>query len=205
MYFKITNREENHYGFQYVDGLNILLDDFNDDPNKSCCAGGLYFSDAANIFKFLNYRVYLREITLPTTNPNFRMVKDEQDKWRANMIILGKRHELSNVNTFRLLIEKGADIHAGSDYAFRWSVVYGYLDIVKYLLENGANIHADNDYALKWSARQGNLDLIKYLLENGANIHADYEYILMCSAGNGCLDAVISLWENITAAKKLIK
>ena len=24
LYLKITNRDENHHGFQYVDGLNIL-------------------------------------------------------------------------------------------------------------------------------------------------------------------------------------
>ena len=55
MYFKITNAEENHHGFQYADGLNILIEKFNDDPNQSCCAGGFYFTDAANIFKFLSY------------------------------------------------------------------------------------------------------------------------------------------------------
>ena len=106
MYYKITNKKENHRGFQYSDGLNILIDDFNNDPNQSCCKGGLYFTDAANIFEFLNYGIYLREITLPTSDQNFCTVKDNNNKWRANMIVLGERHELSNVNTFRLLIEK---------------------------------------------------------------------------------------------------
>ena len=55
LYFKITNADENHHGFQYVNGLNILKEEFNDDPNQSCCAGGLYFTDAANILKFLGY------------------------------------------------------------------------------------------------------------------------------------------------------
>ena len=69
LYFKITNAKENHNGFKYSDGLNILKEKFNDDPNKSCCAGGLYFTNAENIFKFLNYGIYLREITLPIANP----------------------------------------------------------------------------------------------------------------------------------------
>ena len=47
MYFKITNAKENHHGFQYVDGLNVLIEEFNDDPNDSCCAGGLYFTRRA--------------------------------------------------------------------------------------------------------------------------------------------------------------
>src|SRR5438874_310821 len=85
MYYKITNEKENHNGFQYVNGLNILKDKFNANPNESCCAGGLYFTDAANIPKFLKYGNYLREVELPTTNPDFCMVKDpDGDKWRAN-------------------------------------------------------------------------------------------------------------------------
>ena len=55
MYFKITNAEENRNGFQYTNGLNILIEKFNDNTNQSCCAGGFYFTDAANIFNFLNY------------------------------------------------------------------------------------------------------------------------------------------------------
>ena len=48
------------------------------------------------------------------------MIKDKSgDKWRANMIILGKRYDLSNVDTFKYLIECGADIHAYDDSIFR--------------------------------------------------------------------------------------
>lgn len=50
MYFKITNQEENHHGVQYNKGLIVLSDEFNDDSNESCCSGGLYFTDARNIF-----------------------------------------------------------------------------------------------------------------------------------------------------------
>ena len=45
MYFKITNAEENHHGFQYVDGLNILKDEFNNDPNQSCCKSKPWFAE----------------------------------------------------------------------------------------------------------------------------------------------------------------
>src|SRR5437763_1492213 len=104
MYFKITNKKENHHEFQYVDGLNILKDTFNDNPEDSCCSGGLYFSDIANIFKFLDYGVYLRDVYLPTENSNFKMIQDKtKDKYRANMIILGERRDLSNVDTFKYL------------------------------------------------------------------------------------------------------
>ena len=225
MYFKITNAEENHNGFQYVDGLNILKEKFNDDPNQSCCAGGLYFTDAANIIEFISYGIYLREVTLPTNNPDFLMIKDN-NKWRANMIILGKRYDLFNVNTFKYLIEcgannhtsstyflcwsasnghldvikylieKGTDVHAGGDYALRFSANNGHLNVVKYLIENGANVHADDNAALRLSAEYGHLDVVKYLIENGANVHADNDYALRWSAREGYLDVVKYLIEN---------
>ena len=45
IYYKITNASENHHGFQYQDGLNELQEEFNDNPDDHCCAGGLYFTD----------------------------------------------------------------------------------------------------------------------------------------------------------------
>src|SRR5580704_11081624 len=148
-YFKITNEIENHHGFQYVTGLNVLEEEFNDDPAKSCCKGGLYFTDAKNIFKFLEYGIYLREVQLPI-NPDLKIVKDNTgDKWRANMIILGERYELSQKETFQLLIESGADVHADNDFALRRSAGNGHLEVVRLLIELGANVHADNNYALQ--------------------------------------------------------
>jgi hypothetical protein len=141
MFYKITNKKERQNGFQYVDGPNILKGKFNDDPNESCCSGGLYFTDITNIFKFLEYGFYLREVILPTLAdyPDFKIVKDKSgDKWRANIIILGRRYNLNNINTFKYLLEKGADI--GNDNVLLWSAGHGYLDIVNFLVANGAAI-----------------------------------------------------------------
>lgn len=83
-------------------------------------------------FKFLDFGIYLREVTLPTLTdyPDFKIIKDKSgDKWRANMIIIGKQYDLSNVDTFKYLIEKGADIHADGDFALRWSARKGYFDV----------------------------------------------------------------------------
>ncbi len=101
-YFKITNKEENHYGFQYKDGLNILKEKFNDDSQQSCCKGGFYFTTLDHIHKFYGYGCYLREVVLPTHRPDFKMIKNpDDDKFRANMIILGARYELYDINTIK--------------------------------------------------------------------------------------------------------
>jgi hypothetical protein len=42
VFYKITNKEENHNGYQYQDGLNVF-----------------------NIFKFVHYGRNVRKITLP--------------------------------------------------------------------------------------------------------------------------------------------
>ena len=102
-YFKITNSEEIHNGFVYTDGLNVLLEPFNNDPNESCVAGGFYFTTLEYINKFYSYGVNLREVFLPTDDPEFKMIKDPQgDKWRANKIILGKKYSLYDPKTYEL-------------------------------------------------------------------------------------------------------
>ena len=195
MYFIITNEEENHNDFKYVTGLNIFKGKFNDDPNQLCCKDGFCFMDAANIFKFFNHGIYLRVVTLPINNPEFRIIKDE-NKWRANMIILGKCYDLCNVETFKYLMECGVDIRANNDFALRWCAKKGYLDVIKFLVENNANIHADDDDALHLSAEHGHLSVIKYLVGVGAKIHAKNDYALHISAKYGYLDIVKFLVDN---------
>lgn len=97
-YFKITNINETHFDHFYKDGLNILDKPFEE--KGSCVKGGLYFTDKENIHKFYSYGI-LREIILPTKNPNFKMIKDPSgDKYRANMIYLGKKYSLMDPETY---------------------------------------------------------------------------------------------------------
>ncbi len=118
-FYKITNGKECHNGFQYEDGLNILTDAFAE--SGSCCKGGFYFTDINHILKFLTYGVYLRIVELPLTDPDFKCIKDEQNKWRSNRIIFKDRMRLLDVTTFHYLINQGADIRANNDYAVRWA------------------------------------------------------------------------------------
>ena len=36
-YFKIINQNKKHHDFQYIDGLNILKGEFNDNNQQSNC------------------------------------------------------------------------------------------------------------------------------------------------------------------------
>ena len=42
-FYKFTNNKEIHYGYQYVDGLNIDTNEFNIEGGE-CSKGGLYFT-----------------------------------------------------------------------------------------------------------------------------------------------------------------
>ena len=96
-FFKITNKNENHNGYQYKNGLNILDKPF--EKEGSCVKGGLYFTSVEYIFKFLDYGCYLREIKLPK---DCQWIKDpEGDKFRADKLIFGKNMNYSTQKRFK--------------------------------------------------------------------------------------------------------
>ena len=132
-YFKIINKNANHNGFQYVDGLNVLIEEPFAEKGH-CISGGFYFTDATHILEFLNYGCFLCEITLPIADNDFKMVKDGNNKWRSNKIILGHKHDLANVATFKYLIEAGTDISSGNISVIQWAGRNNYIEIVKYLV-----------------------------------------------------------------------
>jgi hypothetical protein len=70
----------------------------------------------------------------------------------------------------KFLLEKGADIHALVDYAFRTSSFEGHVKIMKFLLEHGADVHADNDYVLRWAIIRTNFKIINFLVDHGVKV-----------------------------------
>ncbi|BCS83584.1 putative repeat protein [Cotonvirus japonicus] len=132
LYFKITNENENHHGFQYKDGINYLIKPFS--TEGSCVRGRLYFTKSKYILRFLYFGVYLREIHLPTDNPDFKMIKDSSgDKYGANMIILGTKRELKNPETFKYLESIGVNIFECQYYILDWVVKNNCNIIRKYI------------------------------------------------------------------------
>jgi hypothetical protein len=104
IYYKITNKEEIHYGYKYKVGLNILEEDFNDDIIDDCNKGGFYFTTADNIDLFYNMGCNLRIIELPFDNLNFKMIQ-LNNKYRSNMIIFKEKYEFNNLDDFKKIYE----------------------------------------------------------------------------------------------------
>jgi len=158
-FYKILNSNECHHGLQFKTGLNVDPVPFQ--KEGSCVRGGIYFA-REDILAFLGYGPWLRKVTIPT---DAEMVLDpgkEPEKWRASKVILGKKEKIT-VEVIERLIQEGANVHVGTDFALRWASINGYLEIVKLLLERGADVHACEDEALRWASMWGYLEIAKLL------------------------------------------
>lgn len=151
-YYKITNAKEKHHGYQYKEGLNILDCKFDNDKTNECSDGGLYFSDAKNILNFLDFGVNLREIYLPTSDKKLKYLKSDNDKWRANRIILGKKYSLSKTKTIKMLIKNGAKLQDFSHDLMDWAIENGCKKIIKFLVKK--NLKSTDGLRFDWDVRK---------------------------------------------------
>uniref|UniRef100_A0A6C0E8A1 Ankyrin repeat protein n=1 Tax=viral metagenome TaxID=1070528 RepID=A0A6C0E8A1_9ZZZZ len=168
--FKITNQEENHNGFQYTTGINILDKPF--EFAGSCVKGGLYFTDKENLHWFYMYGIWVRVVKIPD---GANVVEDPDKsigrKWRADQIELCERYPLYDVNTIiqlKLTITEQYIINACS---------LGKIDVLDYLQSSGLFYHdygtilqrpkcSDKD-CLYAAADNGHLDLLIWWNNSG--------------------------------------
>jgi ankyrin repeat protein len=193
-YYKITNPEENHFGLQYKDGLNVDLLPFN--PSGDCEFGGIYFS-REDILAFLGYGSWLREVTIPEGELIYEN-SGEPKKWKAHQVILGPRREI-NLNVIKELIEEGANPKAQGSHAIVWAAQKGHLEVIKYLVSIGCDPKARDNYAIKCAAADGHLEVVKYLISLGCDPEAQEtnnflselnNYAIINAARNGHLEVV---------------
>jgi len=151
-FYKFTNKQENHNGLQYHDGLNIDLLSFN--PSGDCESGGIYFAREDILF-FCDF--WLREV-IPIEeiyeNPG------EPKKWKAHQVVLGKRRKF-DCKLCQELLEEGAKPTID---ALEQASADGHLDIVKLLLKIGVE---PTNYALAWASSNNHLEIVKLLLKIG--------------------------------------
>ena len=190
--WKLTNEAETHNGLRYHGGLVVDPLPFNDDPEDSCCPGGIYFA-GRDTLAFIEGMTWAREVSLP---PNARVVLDPSspEKWRADRVILGPRVPIAQA--IPDILAAGADLHAYDDYALRWAAGNGHLPVVQALLAAGADLHANDDHALRWAAGNGHLPVVSALLAAGANVHADDDQAL-CWAANCGHTEIVKLLQNV--------
>ena len=110
IYFKITNKKENHRGFQYKDGMNSNTQPFI--PSGCCSGGGLYFTSLENLHMFSQFGVNIRPIIVPSAVPIYDEVCTSITHWnchkfhyksKAPTVYLLPKIKLGSAESFRLL------------------------------------------------------------------------------------------------------
>ena len=80
------------------------------------------------------------------------------DEW-----LLIKSAREGELEVVRLLLDRGADVHAKNDDALQWAAYNDHLEVVRLLLDRGADVHSMNDDALQWAAEMGHLEVVALL------------------------------------------
>jgi hypothetical protein len=106
IYYKITNKNEKHFEYQYKDGLNILDKEFGENEVDDSLVGGLYFTDKENIHNFLNHGIFIREIRLPTNAKCIKFTGILDTYYRSNMLYLGKKYDMYSKEALALIPEE---------------------------------------------------------------------------------------------------
>ncbi|AGF85670.1 repeat protein [Moumouvirus goulette] len=135
------------------------------------------FCDIQNIFKYLNDGVYLRQVFLPINNPKF-FVKYYNDYHKCNMMILGKKYDMREPETFYELIRLNLDIYDVN--VIYWASKNGYDEVVKFLISNGANIKT----AIYAASKFNQLNIIKMILDENNDEDIIITAIKCCISDN---------------------
>jgi len=181
-FYKITNKCEKHYDFQYKDGLNELEEPFDDDATHSCVKGGLYITTLQYIVNFYEYGVNLRKVILPVNDPEFKIVKDPQgNKWRVNKLILGEKYSLYDPKTYELF---GLDI-SDNNYIIRWALAYENISFLNWWIDSKQNlIFNGNTINMMFCAasKNGKVKSLQWLKKSSIKVTYDQDSIDLASA-----------------------
>lgn len=182
------------YDGLYKTGINVDKRPFR---SSSLC---IY--PAESVFDYASWCRYVREIT----------ISDDQEiyvskfRFKANKLILGEKMPLYNIDTLKILLDAGADIHTEDDLILFNAVDEEEIEIVKYLLDRGADINAiqsnTSETVLSRAASNNNVSMLEFLLSAGADIHAHDDIALRYAAYDGAFEAIqflIQKGANVTA------
>lgn len=178
-YYKITNETETHRSFRYKDGLNIDTNEFVTDIlplkfpaevqrrtdsldnlylERGCEYPGLYFGRLDQLFPYICFGIYLREVEIPK---GAKVIHDPF-KSRADSLILGKRHDLLSVEGMKMILQNTYRPDLG--YALVYAAARGKVPLVEYLLDKGADIHYGSDGPIKRATFYRHSDIVELLL-----------------------------------------
>ena len=108
-------------------------------------------------------------------------------------ISLCRMVEYGVASAVKVLIEAGADVTAGDNWAIRWASYRGYTDIVKLLIEAGADVTAGNNWAIRYANGAGHTGVVKLLIDAGADVTIQDSYAITRWASGRCHQEIVKL------------
>ena len=103
-FYKLTNKYEIHNKFQFKDGINKDVIEFN--PSESCRSGGIYFTEESKIGMWTDYSDFEMKFIRKVTIPDDAKVWAENNKFKADIIILAPRILIEDfIETYNELFE----------------------------------------------------------------------------------------------------
>jgi ankyrin repeat protein len=88
------------------------------------------------------------------------------------------------------MVNEGVDVRIDSDYALCFAAEHGYLEVVKFLVELGANVNAGNNWAIDHAVDGDHLCVLDYLVKHSKEVIKPSSYKLSCLRARGCLETV---------------
>lgn len=156
VFTKLINASGFHNGLEFQTGLNVDPIDFN--PTGACQPGGIYFTDINFLGSWLIYNhipmVNVRDVRIPDD----AIVYVENDKFKANKLILGESMAIG-------------DLDAWHDDIFCINAVKQNLRALKYVKIRGYEMYAELFDTGDWvtslcslAALNGHLEVLKLAL-----------------------------------------
>lgn len=97
IFYKFINNNMTHHNFTYQDGLNVDILPFN--ISKPCSAGGLYFCDIKEAWRWKGYGNKLYKVIVPKYLP----IYNEGHKYKAPALYIDGYYDIGSIDYYNLL------------------------------------------------------------------------------------------------------
>ena len=101
-HYKWLNEDYTHFGYKYTPN-SINIDTLKFNPNNSCSAGGLYFTNNKNFLQWKNYGTHLHEVKIYSNTPVYKEFC--RRKAKAPAFYLGREISQNSCEYFDLVCD----------------------------------------------------------------------------------------------------
>ena len=103
-------------------------------------------------------------------------------------------------NIVKMLIEEGAQL---SSILLPTVAQQGFMETAKILIDAGADVHADNEWALRLACEYGHVEMVNFLLDNGAKAKVALRPLYLAKINNAKIISLLNTYNRTQKNNKL--